>query len=124
HAMSWQEDRNGKLLWSEDRLYPNRLHDEGELYLLVLAFRTNYGQGFPAQAPANLYLGLDNRAEVGEGDTLGMSGFGEPSGNGYARIAISTAGDFTLSQPGQAYQADSGVRTFTASGGQIGPVRN
>ena len=124
HARSWQVDRDGRLVWAEEDFQPNTLHDEGELYLLVLAFDTDYGQGFPASAPANLYLGLDNRPGLSEGDTLATVVAAEPSGNGYARIPISTSTGFTLSQPGAAYQADSGVRTFTASGGVIGPVRH
>jgi len=48
---------------------------------------------------------------------------GEPSGLGYARQALSTAGtgvsgqDFYINQPGAYHRADSKVVTLTASGG-------
>lgn len=112
-------DRYGKLKW-EDLGIDNILHDEGEQALLSAYFATAMsGFGPP---PANLYLGLDNRASLTEEDTL-LSLNGEPSGLGYARKALSTAGtglpgqDFSINQPGAYYRADSKVVTFTATGG-------
>lgn len=118
-ARSWGTDRAGRLLWAEP-WRTNILHDQGEQYVLSAAFDTDLsGYGAP---PANLYLGLSKRAALAEDDTLGMTGFNEPSGNGYARQAISTTTGFTLSQPSDSYQAASATKTFTASGGSIGPV--
>jgi hypothetical protein len=112
-------DKHGKLKW-EDLGLKNLLHDEGEQALLSAYFATAMtGYGAP---PANLYLGLDARVSLAEADTL-LSLSGEPSGNGYARKALSTAGtgasgqDFYVNQPGTYYRADSKVVTFIASGG-------
>ncbi len=112
-------DKYGNLKW-EDLGLDNILHDEGEQALLSAYFATAMsGYGAP---PANLYLGLDNRGSLAEGDTL-ASLSGEPAGLGYARKALSTAGtglsgqDFYINQPGTYYRADSKVVTFTASGG-------
>jgi hypothetical protein len=112
-------DKFGRLKW-EDLGLKNILHDEGEQALLSAYFATAMsGYGPP---PANLYLGLDNRASLTESDTL-TSLSGEPSGLGYARKALSTAGtglsgqDFYINQPAAYYRADSKVVTFTASGG-------
>lgn len=112
-------DKFGNLKWGELGL-KNILHDEGEQALLSAYFATAMsGYGPP---PANLYLGLDNRVSLAEDDTL-ASLDGEPSGLGYARKPLSTAGtglsgqDFYINQPAAYYRADSKVVTFTASGG-------
>ena len=112
-------DKNGRVLWAAEDL-KNMLHDEGEQAILSAYFATTMtGYGAP---PANLYLGLDARGSVAEADTL-SSLSGEPSGNGYTRIALSTAGtgasgqDFYVNQPAAYYRADSKTVTFTASGG-------
>ena len=112
-------DKFGNLKWAEES-EGNILHDEGEIAILSAYFATAMsGYGAP---PASLYLGLDARAAPAEADTL-ASLSGEPSGLGYARQALSTAGtgvsgqDFYINQPGAYYRADSKVVTFTASGG-------
>lgn len=112
-------DRLGNVLWEAKDLH-NILHDEGEKYILSAAFATGLS-GYGA-APANLYLGIDARSSLAEADTL-ASLSGEPSGNGYARQALSTAGtglsgqDFYINQPAAYYRADSKSVTFSASGG-------
>jgi hypothetical protein len=135
-----QHLRNGKLLWLlevdpireiaraidfERRTWQevdpfNILHNEGEQAILSAYFATAMsGYGAP---PANLYLGLDARVTPAEADAL-TSLSGEPSGSGYARKALSTAGtgasgqDFYINQPAAYYKADSKTVTFTASGG-------
>jgi hypothetical protein len=117
-------DKYGNLKWEELGL-KNILHDEGEQAILSAYFATTMsGFGPP---PANLYLGLDNRASLAEADTL-TSLSGEPSGFGYSRKALSTAGtglsgqDFYINQPAAYYRAESKVVTFTASGGAWGAV--
>ena len=64
--------------------------DEGENWLLDVAFKKN------TSPPTNLYLGLyTNSTEPAETATL--ASLTEPSGGGYARIAIACGGDWTLS---------------------------
>lgn len=119
HADVRHFDKYGRLKWEELGI-DNILHDEGEQAILSAYFATAMsGFGPP---PANLYLGLDARVTLAEADTL-LSLSGEPSGLGYARKALSTAGtglsgqDFYINQPAAYYRADSKVVTFTASGG-------
>lgn len=121
-AYSWCINADGQLEWV-DPLQLNILHDEGEQYMLSAAFDTDLA-GFGAP-PANLYLGLDARSGLAEGDTLGMGGFNEPSTGGYARQALSTTTGFTLSQPGAYYQATSAAASFgPATSGGMGTVTN
>jgi hypothetical protein len=110
-------DKDGNTLWEDHNIH-NILHDEGEQAILSAYFATALsGYGAP---PSNLYLGLDARASLNETDTL-TSLSGEPSGNGYARQALSTAGtgvsgqDFYITQPAAYYQAQSKTVTFTCS---------
>lgn len=116
-------DKDGNVLHEETTR--NMLHDDGERALLSAYFATAYSTyGAP---PANLYLGLDNRSTLAEADIYSTL-TGEPSTNGYARQALSTAGtgvggqDWVVSQPGSAYQVQSKQVTFSASGGPWGPV--
>lgn len=119
HANIRHFDKYGRLLWEQLGI-DNILHDEGEQALLSAYFATAMS-GFGAP-PANLYLGLDDRVSLAEGDTL-TSLSGEPVALGYARKAYSTAGtglsgqDFYINQPAAYYRADSKVVTFTAVGG-------
>jgi len=116
----------------EDLDLHNIWHDEGELFLLSLAFATGYAN-YGSPTPANLYLGLDNRAALAEADTLATLVNELPAtplpGTGYARIALSTAGtgaggqDFVISQPAAAYRVTSKSCVFTA-GGAWAEVRN
>src|SRR5690606_30427253 len=97
------------------------LHDEGEQFMLSAAFDTDLaGYGAP---PANLYLGLDNRASLAEADTL-LTVSGEPATGGYARKAVSTTTGFTLTQPGAYYQAATATLSFTASGANWGTLNH
>lgn len=85
--------------------------DEGENWLLDVAFKKN------TSPPTNLYLGLyTNSSEPGENATL--SNITEPSGGGYARIAIACGGDWTLSND----QITAAQKTFSASGAAWGNV--
>lgn len=99
--------------WSEE-LIPNIFHDEGEEYLVKVAFTEE------TAVPANHYIGLDDRASLAEGDTLTTVNATEPSGNGYARVAVATDNvDYTATQPAGNWQVASKTVTFTASGGPI-----
>lgn len=119
HMQSWATDAEGHILWSEGWV-DNILHDEGEIYILSAAFDTDLtGYGAP---PANLYLGLDNRTTPAEADTL-ASLSGETSGNGYARVALSSTTGFTISASAPYNQATSSTATFTSTG-TIGPAKN
>lgn len=110
----------GEVLF-EDR-GPNIFHDEGEEWLLDVAFTE------VLTPPTDFYLGCDDRdgvdnAAPAEADTL-ASLVGEPDGtNGYSRQAVtSNDTDWTVDQPSGDYRATSKTVTFTASGGPIGPL--
>lgn len=125
-SMAWGTDKFGRISWI-DPWVQNILHDEGEQLILSAVLATTYS-GYGA-TPANMYLGLDNRATLAEADTL-ASLSGEPSAGGYARKALSTAGTgaagqpFVLSQPGAYYIATSSNQVWTASGAAYGTVKN
>jgi hypothetical protein len=91
------------------------LHDEGEQFLLSTLFAG-------VAMPTNLYLGLDNRTTLAASDTL-ASLVSEPTVNGYARQAVNSA-SFTVVFTGGAYQANTPIVTFSATGGSWGPVNN
>lgn len=124
HAHSWQEDRDGNIIWVEDGWQHNILHSQGEQYILSRAFNTAYAGGAGGWDPAGwttanaMWLGLDNRATPAEGDTL-ASLSGEPSGFNYGRIQVDiNDGDFTISDSGSGYyQASTGTLQFQAVGG-------
>ena len=106
-------DKSGKKLWTE--VCHNALVDEGESQFLDVYLRG-------ATAPSGFYLRLYNDTPV---ETDGLAALtGEPSGNGYAAIAIerSAVGWPTLALDSGDYQAVSKTVTFQASGGVIGPV--
>jgi hypothetical protein len=109
-------DRRGRLLWADAG--HNLWHDEGEQWLLQVAFTE------AQSVPANFYIGLDARTSLAEADTL-ASLVSEPSTNGYARQPVAsdaTADGWAVTQVGGDYRATSKTVTFTASGGSIGPV--
>jgi len=92
------------------------IHDTGEIAILSAYFATamtNYGA-----PPANLYLGLDTRAALGETDTLAT--LTELVKSGYERKALATGGtglsgqDFYVNQPAAYYRADSKTVVWTA----------
>ena len=91
------------------------LHDEGEQFLLSVLFSG-------LAMPTNIYLGLDNRTTLAATDTL-ASLVGEPTVNGYARQPVGSS-SFTVVPTSGAYQANSPIVTFSASGGSWGPVNN
>lgn len=93
----------------------NALLDEGEQDILDIVFRN-------ASEPSSFYVGLCN-STPGETTTLTTLS-GEPSGSGYARIALARDNtDFpTLALASGDYQLTSKTVTFTASGGTIGAV--
>jgi hypothetical protein len=109
-------NRDGEVIWEET--IHNIFHDEGEEYLVKVAFSEELS------VPATHYIGLDARTTLAEADTL-SSLAGEPSGNGYARQAVNTDNtDYTASQESGDWQAATKIVTFAASGGSIGPVDN
>lgn len=115
-AVVTHRDADGDVIWEEQ--CHNIFHDEGEEYLVKVAFSEELA------VPASHYIGLDNRGTLAEADTL-SSLSGEPSGNGYARQAVATNNtDYTCSQDSGDWQAATKTVTFTASGGSIGPVQN
>lgn len=114
-------DSKGNVLWQNDEVIDNILHDAGETYIIARIFAT--GHATYTTTYSALYLGLDARSSLAETDTL-LSLTGEPSGNGYARIACSTAGDgtaktgvdnkdFYINASAGAYGAESKTVTFT-----------
>ena len=108
---------SGDIIW-EEHILANIWHDEGEEYLVKVAFSEELA------VPANHYIGLDDRVALAEDDTL-ASLTDEPVGNGYSRQAVATDNtDYTCSQVGGNWQAKTKTVTFTASGGSIGPVQN
>lgn len=85
--------------------------DEGENWLLDVAIKKG------TSPPTNLYLGLyTNSTEPAETATL--ASLTEPSGGGYARIAIACGADWTLSSD----QITAAQKTFAASGAAWGNV--
>lgn len=93
----------------------NALANEGERLLLMTTFRSE-------EEPAIFYLGLCNDTLV-ETDTLSDI-LNEPSGSGYSRQAIerNSTGWPTIELSDGDYRLTSKYVTFTASGGDIGPV--
>lgn len=88
-------NRKEKLRWAEKNL-KNILHPDGELYLLSAAFATQLdGYG---SAPANLYVGIDNREIIEINDTLAKATSHEPKVSSYKRQILSTSKDFALVQ--------------------------
>ena len=116
-------DKNGKVLWQNEKQIDNILHDDGEKYIIARIFCT--GHATYTTTFSSLYLGLDARTALAEDDVLTTLS-GEPSGNGYARVACSTAGDgtaktgadnkdFYLNASSGAYGAESKTVTFTCA---------
>lgn len=106
-------DASGALKWQETA--HNALADEGEQYFLGVGLRGT-------TMAANTYLRLFNDTPA-ETDTLSTL-TGEPSGSGYSAQTLSSdaTGWPTLGLDSGDYQATSATKTFTASGGTIGPV--
>lgn len=112
-------DPQGVLLYEEKNI-KNLLHIDGEAFLLRAAF---IGGRVSTVIPDNYYLGLDNRGLVQATDTINDL-VGEPTIGGYARQAISSSGDFTLSLNQGHYTALSPIVAFRATTSGWGPVNN
>jgi len=115
---SWKHIRDGKVIFEfKDR--PNILVDQGEKAMVDSFFRKNSALYFAADT---FYIGL-YRGSIVETTILATIP-NEPSGNGYARTAIerSTVGFPTLDQYEGHWRVTSKEITFTASGGDIGPL--
>ncbi|NMC74373.1 MAG: hypothetical protein GYA56_08480 [Geobacteraceae bacterium] len=104
----------GRLKWSETA--HNALADEGEQLFLNVVLRGG-------TAPANTYLRLYNTTPEETSTLAGIAAY-EPSGNGYSPQALpsSSSGWLSLALDSGDYMATSVTKTFTASGGTIGPV--
>ena len=111
--------KDGDVLWKEENLY-NIFHSEGEEFMLSAVFTGGVTNTF---IPEYYYFGLDNRTTLDATDTM-TSLTQEPSTNGYTRQMIASTGQFTISQVGGIYVAESPIVSFSASGGAWGPVRN
>lgn len=112
----WFRHRNraGYVKWEKFGL-ENAVVNEGEENVLKAYFTAE-------SVPTEFYLGLANDSIL-ETDGLGDIQ-GEPSGNGYSRALIerSTVGFPTIELHEGDYRITSKTVTFTASGGDLGPV--
>jgi hypothetical protein len=95
-------------------------HEAGETLFLSALFSTTQ-----ASVPPIYYVGLDNRSTLSYSDTL-LSLVGEPPNNvfGYTRQPLTSTNGFNVTFNGSHMQASSGIITFNAIGGSIGPVGN
>lgn len=104
---------NGELLW-ESKDIKNLMHQDGEEYLLRIAFTGG-------TVPTNYHLGLDNRSvNLSNQDMDDL--VGEPSGNGYQRQQVASSGEFLLSLESNHYVAKSPIVAFRATTDSWGPV--
>jgi len=112
--------RGEEVLWEAKNLL-NTFHLEGEEFILSAMFRTTNG----VAVPSFYYLGMDNRTTVSPTDSM-VAISTEPSGNGYSRQALSSATGFEIETytlgAASHWRARSQVVSFSASGGQWGPV--
>ena len=111
-------DADSKCIWKQTNL-PNIMHADGEEFILSIVFDTDSG----ISIPTNYYLGLDQRSTLTASDQM-VNLVNEPSINGYARQAINSTTGFFIDNTGSNCSARSAVATFTAIGGQWGPVNN
>jgi len=117
---TFQHIRDGKVIY-EFRDKKNILVDEGELATIDTFFRDNASLYFPGDY---FYIGL-YKGTVVETSTLATIPNEPAAANGYARIAVerSSVGFPTIEQNEDGnWQVVSKEVTFTASGGNIGPV--
>jgi hypothetical protein len=70
------------------------------------------------------YLGLDNRANPSDEDTIQIASALEPTSNNYSRQATNNDSFSFVTNTFRNYQANSPVVYFKATGGNWGPVRN
>jgi hypothetical protein len=117
HYWNVQHIRDGKVIWEGNHL-KNALANQGAEAILEYFYRGNV-----AFAPGQFYVRLCNYSPVVT-DTLSTIQ-NEPGGNGYAPQLLPAS---TIGFPTKGIAADGNVSitsvavTFTASGGQIGPV--
>ena len=106
-------DKNGNTLWEEE--IQNFLADEGEKQLLEVYFRNTNN-------PVQFFIRMCNDS-LQETDTL-ADVQNEPIGNGYSPQTVerSAVGFPDLSLDAGDYTITSKVVTFTAAGGDIGPI--
>jgi len=108
-------DKDGNILWEDEG--KNSLTDEGEEAIIETFFRAAAGY-----TPTAFYLRLCNDT-LTETDTL-TTVSGEPTGNGYSAQLIerTVVGFPTKELDSGDYRLISKEVTFTADGGDIGPV--
>ena len=112
--------KKGILILKKENLY-NVLHIQGEALILNAVFKG--GSSSNPYIPVNYFLGMDYRSSLTETQTM-SSITGEPSTNGYVRQPISSTTGFTINSGAVPVKATSGLVSFTASGGNWGPVKN
>lgn len=110
HAKAnWSHLRGSSVLMAGYNL-PNIWHNEGEEYLVKVAFDETLA------VPANHYIGLDARVSLAEADVL-TTLTGEPTVGGYARQAVPTTNvGYATSLSGGNWQAKTTTEVFTPSG--------
>lgn len=108
-------NKKGKVVFHD--IGKNSLADEGEESILEVFFREN-----SAYTPSGFYVRLCNDTLI-ETDTL-SSILNEPSGNGYSAQTLerSSVGFPTKEMDDGDYRLVTKEITFTADGGDIGPV--
>lgn len=112
-------DVDGTLLWKQSNVR-NLLHAQGEKFILDAMFSGD------ATIPTNYYLGMDNRSSLARGDTLATVSASEPTGSfGYVRSTVPSSGSFVVTEVDEiVYEAKSPILSFSATGGNWGPVSN
>jgi len=107
--------RNGKVIWEDEG--NNSLVQQGEEQILETYFRA-----VSAYTPSEFYVRLCNQTLTSTSTLMSITS--EPSGNGYAAALLerSAVGFPTKDIDSGIYRLTSKAMTFTASGGQIGPV--
>jgi len=117
---TFQHIRNGKVIY-EFRDKPNILVDEGEKATIDTFFRNNASLYFAADY---FYIGL-YKGTITESTTLATIPNEPAVANGYSRVSIerSSVGFPTIEQDDDGnWRVVSKEITYTASGGNIGPV--
>lgn len=109
-------DKNGKIIYSEDKIH-NLIHLSGEEFILKVLFAGE-------SVPANYYLGLDSRTSFSSSAGINSIAGYEPNQNAYERQKVASS-NFTIVTGSQNIrQANSPTLLFKAIGGSWGPVKN
>lgn len=118
-----EQVRKGEIIWSKKNLY-NTLHNGGEGYFLEVLFNNPNDGTLP---PEYYYLGLDARTEISVSDTM-VDIIDEPTANGYFRQPVSSRPNqptgWSVTTNDAYTKALCSIITFTAAGGEWGPVKN